>query len=207
MKRTGVMLFLIFLELALSLAMLFVAVPTLCYWLLSINILLFIVLALEPYWKIGGWLTFIMQTEVNIFVLNFVVIEFWVPAFKILNLLTILSGLLVVLLAHKMRLEEEKQEDEDENDGWAHEEQSGQEKKPEEPKEEPEVKLEETAEESAEEKKNIEVKSYFLYENKLHLSGCPELDNVPEEDISIIGSRRYAESNGYLPCEKCRPFE
>ena len=209
MKRTLMILFFLVSEFILSLVIQFTDIPYLIYGLLFLNIILFLILIAEPYWKIGGWLTFLTLTEVDLFVLNSIIFGRYIFIAGFFNLFILLFGCLIVLIAHTMKFNEDGQERFIKHDLGEADIRESKEKNTThsiDSESASEQEQDENEEQEKPKEKNPEVKTYIEVDSKIHLPECPEIADVAEEDKLIIGSKRYAESNGYTPCDKCRPF-
>ena len=196
MKRTGEIL--VVLVLQLLAALLLVSgfdSAALSLGLLFLNVVLFVFLALEPYWKIGAWLVYLVIAGVSFYVLDLILLNRYLAYSGYLAIAALSLGILLVFIAHRMRLKEGEYIPKNApKDGFEFED-SGQplpmhSPKPEEPKEEP---------------KKVEIKSYIATkDNIIHAEGCELLKD--EKDTKVIGSKRYAASGKFKPCEKCKPF-
>jgi len=148
--------------------------------LLFFNLALFLFLSLEPYWKIGAWLMYLVMAEVLLYIINIVYVKMFVYYSSIFNLIVILSGILVSFVAHQMKVSEKKY-------------------KP--------VNSEETeiVKDNPEQENKPEIKSYVLTnDNFIHSTDCSTVQD--EDNVKIIGSKRYAESKKYTVCDVCQPF-
>jgi hypothetical protein len=110
MKRSLVFLIAIIIEILASILLLFSVLPVnYCLLiLLSANIMIFILIITEPYWKLGAILVYMMFIEVMCYILNIFSFDRFVFFHHILNLLVLSAGAAITALAFKMNLEESR---------------------------------------------------------------------------------------------------
>ena len=70
--------------------------------LFGLNIFVLIILAFEPFWKIGAWITFGVFIEIMAYILNLLIFRQLVLISGLFNLVSIGLGMLIVVLAHLM---------------------------------------------------------------------------------------------------------
>ncbi|MCM2325451.1 MAG: hypothetical protein NDI94_03230 [Candidatus Woesearchaeota archaeon] len=152
----------------------------------AFNTLFWLVLMLEPYWKIGAWLLFTGNAYVYIYSLNIMIFRKFVFVSTVIAGMSLAAGLILVMIAWSMKQKEMKplrkiDETVEETSYTSVEEKS-------------------PAEEEKKEKKPIQV--YIATEKTLHKDDC----NLVKGKGKIIGSLRYAESKGLKSCKVCSPF-
>ncbi len=178
MKRTISLMFLLILEFLVLALSLLLNNSYLIGVLFLLNFIFFIFLVKEPYWKKGAALSFLVFFEINFFIFNIFVMEFKIFFFYLVSLLTILFGLLIVLLAHRMKTLEKRHA----------------------------IHMRKKSYNKNKEEKNPKYGTLVLVGKTVHLEDCDVLEDVPEKDRVILGSKRYAKSKKYKPCKKCKPF-
>ncbi|MEK6916148.1 MAG: hypothetical protein AABW92_00230 [Nanoarchaeota archaeon] len=213
MKKTGEMLFTLVLQLVLALLLVFkISSVNFAFWLLLLNVVLFVFLALEPYWKIGAWLTYLISVEVSFYVLNLMFFNTYLTYSGYLTLIALLFGIALVYVAHRLRIKEKEYIPDDGGEEFNFED-SGEPLPLHKPEPESEDELDEESEEEQEEPETennnetkAEIKSYVATKDDVvHLESCGDLED--EKETRIIGSKRYASSSKFKACEKCKPFE
>jgi hypothetical protein len=152
----------------------------------AFNTLFWLVLMLEPYWKIGAWLLFGSNAYMYIYSLNIMIFRKFVLISTVIAGLGLAAGLILVVVAWSMKHKEItpfKKLD----------------------KEIDEISYAPTEEKSpvVEEKKEMKpTPIYIATEKTLHKDDC----NLVKGKGKIIGSLRYAESKGLKSCKVCSPF-
>ena len=180
-------------------------------FLFILNLLLFIVLSIEPFWRLGAWLIYLVMVEVFLFIINLFYVKKFIFISSIFNLAVIFFGIIIAFFAHIMKSQEDKSKNnfEKPKNKTGHDEEGPKENSLKENSEKEiskeENPNEENTEETKKEIKETENKSYVLSrDNVVHSFECDLLDS--KEDATVIGSKRYAESKKYKVCEVCRPF-
>lgn len=185
MKRHFWFIFFLVLELIYSLA-LFFNYNTL--WMLFIaNLFVLLLLFLEPYWKIGGWLIYFMCVEVFIYFLNKMTYGYFIYLHSIINAFAVLFGLVLVIAAYVLKQREGQPIDEEqkfEELRKSHEQNN--------------IENEEKIE-----KPNIVSKILLASGNTVHLKDCELAKKA--KDARIV-NERYAKAMKMKGCKKCNPY-
>lgn len=211
MKRTTLLLFILSFQLIVSSVIMFYTFNIyIMACLLLANIAMLYVLALEPSWKFGSWMLFLLFIELMSYILNIAVAKFFLAYHGYINLASLLFCEIIVAVAHRMNIENMLDEKMSGQNQKTHNGSAG--KKHKTPFEEdadeanlPSIHSEHGHGEKQAEK--IEIKE-FIADPKgiVHLSGCRDLGKYKDSEKTAIGSKRYAQSK-YKSCGKCSPFK
>jgi hypothetical protein len=182
MKRTLSFLLVLFFELVISVFLLTSNSQILGFSLFFLNLLLFLLLFKEPYWKIGAFLVMGVFIEVMLYFLNFVYFNWFLLYTSLFNILTLSFGFFIVFIAHRIKALDYVP-DEFTLDKPKEKVTQSKEKTPTTPKK----------------------KAFILVDKTIHLDTCSEISKIPEENRVVIGSKKYAETKGN-PCHVCKPF-
>jgi len=200
MENTKQMMYILSLEIISSIFLITNTHPFALAGLFISNTLLLAYLFYEPYWKTGSSLLFLVFLEVTFFLLNKVTLQFLIKVHCIGNMITLILGMIVLVMAHRMRITERGYE---KKIFYKKKKKAKHEKTDKASDDEIKENDDFHEEEQDDEEKTVENETFVLDSTeRLHKTGCKDIKG----ETKVIGSKRYALHKGYTPCKVCKPF-